>query len=124
MSALYNFGRTIYYDKLTGYVIYDSRDVSHTDPNYKTKLNPYVNIKALSERVRSTVGEIELPYGQFSNQFNACDSYSVNLNTLTVDFVFLNEPSIPPTTEPSLESRVELIEETLDFILMNVNGGM
>mgnify|MGYP006336655267 CR=1 FL=1 len=36
--------------------------------------------------------------------------------------VFSDASPVPPTTEPSLESRVDLIEETIDFILMN--GGV
>jgi hypothetical protein len=78
-------GRKIYYDKATGNVIIDTGEKkgyvveSTIDQDFET-------YRELKERVRDTVGVIQLEYGQFANEFATSTGYRINPTTLEIEF--------------------------------------
>ncbi|MEK4606536.1 hypothetical protein [Geobacillus sp. FSL W8-1251] len=122
-------GRKIYYDKATGNVILDTGEkmgaVIETtiDQDFET-------YQALKERVRDTVGVIQLEYGQYAQDFAECNGYRVNPETLELEFSYpdpnATEPQEPvyqkPLTEQLKETQQAVVELTL--LLATMNGGM
>jgi hypothetical protein len=88
-------GRKIYYEKLTGNVILDTGErqghVIETTQEQDHEL--YVNLQAYTQ---DAVGLLQLTYGQYTEQFQACFGYRVD--PATEDIIF---NSIPP--EANLE---------------------
>jgi hypothetical protein len=122
-------GRKIYYDKSTGNVIVDTGEkmgavVETTiDQDFET-------YQVLKERVRDTVGVIQLEYGQYAQDFAECNGYRVNPETLELEFSYpdpnATEPQEPvyqkPLTEQLKETQQAVAELTL--LLATLNGGM
>ena len=123
-------GRKIYYDKSTGNVILDTGEMmgavieTTVDQDFET-------YQALKERVRDTVGVIQLEFGQYAQDFAECNGYRVNPETLELEFSYPD----PNATEPQelvyqkplteqvkeLEQRQQIIQQALDDLLL---GGM
>lgn len=80
-------GRKIYYDKTTGNVIPDTGEMigavveTTADQDFET-------YRALKERVRDTVGVIQLEFGQYAEDFAQCNGYRVNPETLELEFSY------------------------------------
>lgn len=122
-------GRKIYYDKVTGNVIIDTGEMSGsvTETTIDQDFETY---QALKERVRDTVGVIQLEYGQYAQDFAQCNGFRVNPQTLELEFSY-PDPTIPtpepvyqkPLTEQvkELEQRQQIIQQALDDLLL---GGM
>ncbi len=124
-------GRKIYYDKTTGNVILDTGEkigaVIETtiDQDFET-------YQALKERVRDTVGVIQLEFGQYAEDFAQCNGYRVNPQTLELEFSYpdpnTTEPQEPvyqkPLTEKlkEIEEKQALMQQALDDLLLG--GGM
>lgn len=122
-------GRKIYYDKLTGNVLLDTGErVGFILPT--TIDQDFESYEVLKERVRDTVGVIELEYGQYSQDFAQCNGYRVNPQTLELEFSYpdpnATEPQEPvyqkPLTEQvkELENRQKIIQQALDELLLGV----
>jgi hypothetical protein len=122
-------GRKIYYDKANGNVIVDTGEkmgavVETTiDQDFET-------YQVLKERVRDTVGVIQLEFGQYAEDFRQSNGYRVNPETLELEFSYpdpnATEPQEPvyqkPLTEQLKETQQAVAELTL--LLATLNGGM
>lgn len=91
-------GRKIYYDKLTGNPILDmgERSGSVVETTLDQDFQSYVS---LGERVPSTVGVIQLAYGQYADKFGVY-SYHVNTTTNAIAWGSLINPDML-TPEPT-----------------------
>lgn len=121
-------GRKIYYDKATGNVILDTGEmVGFVTPT--TIDQDFETYQALKERVRDTVGVIQLEFGQYAEDFAQCNGYRVNPQTLELEFSYRDpnatEPQEPvyqkPLSEKLEENKQAIAELTLLIAQM---GGM
>lgn len=122
-------GRKIYYDKSTGNVILDTGEMmgavveTTVDQDFET-------YQALKERVRDTVGVIQLEFGQYAQDFAECNGYRVNPETLELEFSYPDPNETEqqeqvyqkPLTEQLKETQQAVAELTL--LLATLNGGM
>jgi hypothetical protein len=123
-------GRKIYYDIATGNVILDTGERKGS-VLATTVEQDAVNYTALSERNGESFDVIELPFGQYRQDFAECNGYRVNPDTKTLEFSYpdpnVTEPQEPiyqaPLSEQvkELETRTKATQEAVDFLLM---GGM
>lgn len=121
-------GRKIYYDKITGNAILDTGEKmgavieTTVDQDFET-------YQALKERVRDTVGVIQLEFGQYAADFAQCNGYRVNPQTLELEFSYpdpnVTEPQesvfVKPLSEQIEETKQAIVELTL---LLAQMGGM
>src|SRR5690348_4818709 len=86
-------GRKIYYDLATGNVILtrESRSGGAVDTTTEQDFVTYV---ALSERVPSTIGEIQLDYGQYDTEF-AMYPTGCHIDLATSTVIFDTTPPVP-----------------------------
>jgi hypothetical protein len=113
-------GRKIYYDKATGNVILDTGEKmgavieTTVDQDFET-------YQVLKERVRDTVGVIQLEFGQYAQDFAQCNGYRVNPETLEIEFSYpdpnATEPQEPVYQKPLTEQIEELRQENLTTLL-------
>jgi hypothetical protein len=113
-------GRKIYYDKATGNVILDTGE--KTGAVVETTIDQdFETYQALKERVRDTVGVIQLEYGQYAQDFAECNGYRVNPQTLELEFSYpdpnATEPQEPVYQKPLTEQIEELRQENLTTLL-------
>lgn len=109
-----NIGRRIYYELSTGNVIVDTGErTGHVVAT--TQDQDFEQYAALAERVRSTVGVVELPYGAYAEDFAICTGYRVNTTTGMVEFSYPdpNEPEAPPVYRLPLSDQVSALEAEL-----------
>ncbi|MEK4085597.1 hypothetical protein [Psychrobacillus sp. FSL K6-1415] len=99
-------GRKIYYEISTGNVIVDTGD-RQGGVVATTIEQDYESYIALSERNPSTVGVLELEFGQYAQDFAESSSYRVNPTTKEVEFSYPN----PDETEAPQVFRKPLSEE-------------
>lgn len=106
------FGRRIYYDKTTGNVIVDTGEIAGFFRE-TTVEEDFMRYKDLAERVRETVGYLQLEYGQFAQDFAECDGYRVNPETLGIEFSYPNPsvPEEPPVYRKPLSAEIEEIKK-------------
>lgn len=108
---MYKIGRTLFYDKQTGILIYDSGDTQTTIENYAPDY--YEIITILKEREKESVGELKLDYGAYADDFSA-GAYieRVDLETKEPLFIYPTpiDPEDPPTPQPSLAERLNRAE--------------
>ncbi|MCL6615558.1 MAG: hypothetical protein K6T39_00235 [Anoxybacillus ayderensis] len=107
-------GRKIYYDKITGNIILDTGEMAGfvqeatIDQDFET-------YEVLKQRVRDTVGVIQLEFGQYAQDFAECNGYRVNPQTLELEFSYPNsnatEPQEPVYQKPLTEQVIELKQE-------------
>lgn len=123
-------GRKIFFEKTTGNVIVDTGEkigfVEETtiDQDFET-------YEALKERVRETVGVIQLEYGQYAEDFMRCNGYRVNPETQELEFSYpdpnATEPQEPfyqkPLSEQLEETKQAIAELTL-LLTTTMTGGM
>jgi hypothetical protein len=122
-------GRRIYYDKTTGNVILDTGERIGTviettiDQDFET-------YQVLKERVRDTVGVIQLEYGQYAADFAQCNGYRVNPETLELEFSYHDPNATEPQESVYQKPLTEQLKETqqavaeLTLLLATMNGGM
>lgn len=112
-------GRRIYYDKLTGDVVLDMceriGDVKET-----TIDDDFEKYRALQERVKDTVGVIQLEYGQYSQDFEICNGYKINLETNTLEFSYPTEGEQPqePVYQKPLSEQVADLQKSIAELSM------
>jgi hypothetical protein len=123
-------GRKIYYDKVTGNVILDTGEKmgAVVDTTIDQDFESYIELK---QRVRDTVGVIQLEFGQYAQDFIQCNGYRVNPETLELEFSYpdpnATEPQEPVYVQPlterieELKQRQEIIQKALDDLIL---GGM
>ncbi len=101
-------GRRIYYEKSTGNVIVDTGERSGYVVE-STVEQDFATYAALAERVPETVGWIQLEYGQYAQDFAACNGFRVNPDTLELEFSYPdpNEPEAPPVYQKPLSVQIE-----------------
>ena len=101
-------GRRIYYEKVTGKVILDTGERSGyvvettIDQDFET-------YAVLAERVRETVGVIQLEYGQYAADFAACNGFRVNPQTREIEFSYPDpqNPEAPPVFQRPLSEQIQ-----------------
>jgi hypothetical protein len=105
-------GRRIYYEKSTGNVILDTEERSG-NVRETTVDEDFENYVVLAQRVRETVGYIELEYGQYAEDFVACNGYRVNPETLEIEFSYPdpNAPEPTPVYRRPLTEEVEFLQK-------------
>jgi hypothetical protein len=107
-------GRKIYYDKQTGNVLVDTGEhegfftPSTVDQDFET-------YQVLKERVRDTVGVIQLEFGQYAQDFAECNGYRVNPETLELEFSYpdTNNPTQEQVFQMPLTEQVRELEQEL-----------
>jgi len=113
-------GRRIYYDKQTGNVILDTGErQGAVVPT--TIEQDFATYAALAQRVPETVGVLELEFGQYAQDFAACNGYRVDLSGETPTLVFSYpdpaDPEAPPVYQKPLSEQIaELREENLTIM--------
>ncbi|MDQ0114346.1 hypothetical protein [Paenibacillus harenae] len=117
-----NIGRKIYYDLLTGNVIVDTGERSGAVIE-TTTMQDFASYAALAERTPSTVGVIELEYGQYVEDFAESNGYRVDVATGAIIFSYPdpNESDAPqvftqPLTERIAEQNARLADVELALI--------
>lgn len=109
-------GSRIYFEINTGEVIQlvGERRGSSVVPT--TVEQDIFNYKSLNERNRESYGYIELNYGQFAQDFAACNGYRVNPETQQIEFSYPDpneiEPQVPVYITPLSEQVAQLQEDT------------
>ncbi|MED4299739.1 hypothetical protein P9204_04405 [Geobacillus stearothermophilus] len=122
-------GRKIYYDKTTGNVIVDTGEKMGTVVE-TTVDQDFETYQVLKERVRDTVGVIQLEYGQYAADFAQCNGYRVNPETLEIEFSYPdpNQPEQEPVYQKPLSERLEetkqAIAELTLLLTTTMTGGM
>lgn len=93
-------GRRIFYDKLTGNVILEKGERGESTGFFQetTVEEDFASYKVLAERVRETVGCLELEYGQYAQDFTSCNGYRIKPETGEIEFSYPdpNQPEKPP----------------------------
>jgi hypothetical protein len=123
-------GRKIYFDKTTGNVLVDTGEMVGfvTETTIDQDFETY---QALRERVRDTVGVIQLEFGQYAADFAQCNGYRVNPETLELEFSY-PDPNEPEPQEPvyqkplseQLEETKQAIAELTLLLTTTMTGGM
>ena len=105
-------GRKIYFDKSNGNVILDTGErvgsVVLTTVDYD-----FTVYNVLIDRDRSTVGVIELEYGQYAQDFREYNGYRVNPDTRELEFSYPDpneEQPQEPVYQKSLSKEVEELQ--------------
>ncbi|MES5883198.1 hypothetical protein [Bacillus cereus group sp. MG21] len=112
----------IYYDKKTGTIIqYTGNFQDNNMIQAPTIEDDFTSYKSLHERVKETVGVIELERNQYEEELYKATKVTVDVKTgqLVFDFTPIVKKEIEE--KKSLEERVTLVESTINDILL---GGM
>jgi len=83
-------GRKIYYDFLTGCLIVDTGEKRSTSGyvSETTIEQDFTVYAALAERIPSTVGCLQLDYGEYAEDFATCIGYRVDVSGETPSLLF------------------------------------
>ncbi|MHA7963519.1 hypothetical protein ACX93W_05180 [Paenibacillus sp. CAU 1782] len=106
-------GRKIYYELITGNVILDTGERSG-DVVETTSEQDFASYAALAVRVPESVGMLQLEYGQYAEDFAACNGYRVDPDTEQVLFSYPgpDEPETPVFQRPLTETVAALENES------------
>lgn len=125
---LNQIGRRIYYENITGNVIFDTGERQGTvmPTTVERDIEVFVD---LSERNRDTFDYIELEFGVYAQDFAECNGYRVNTETKTLEFSYPdpNEPEVEQSYQLPLSEQVASNMDYLldvDFRLMMVELGL
>lgn len=80
-------GRKLYFEKSTGNIILDTGQRSGF-VRETTEAEDFATYKALKERVPETVGMLQLEYGQYARDFEECNGYRLDPETLELEFSY------------------------------------
>jgi hypothetical protein len=121
-------GRRIYYDLATGNKIIDTGERSGSVVE-TTQEQDFAAYTALAERVPSTVGVIQLAYGEYAQDFAECNGYRVDISGATPTLVFSypdsSAPTAPPVFQTPLTTQVEeLKSQNADIIFALVSNNL
>ena len=107
-------GRKIYYNKATGNIIIDTGE--RQGSVVETTLDQdFLSYTALIERVKDTVGVIQLTYGQYADKFGVY-YYSVNTTTNAIVWgalINVNAPIPEPTNQELSDNQLILMDVLL-----------
>lgn len=114
---MFEYGRTIFYDKASGIVLYDSGEIRTSiegyAPDYRTL------IPKLQERDPETIGELKLEYGQYADDYDAGGYVDrIDLDTEEPLFVYPPTPgeTEPALSQPALSERLAKAEENVAIL--------
>jgi hypothetical protein len=114
-------GRRIYYELITGNIIVDTGERSGSVIE-TTEQEDYLNFVSLTERVPATVGMIQFAYGQYAQDFQGCNGYTVDVSGTEPILVFSYpdpaEPEAPPIYRKPLSEQIAEQELRLNDIDM------
>jgi len=119
-------GRRIYYDAV-GNVLVDTgeRQGNVRETTLEEDFQVFV---ALSERNPETVGVVQLEYGQYTQDFAACNGYRVNPATLELEFSYPDpsqpEPQEPVYQKPLSEEVADLKQSIAELSMIIATGGL
>jgi Domain of unknown function (DUF4376) len=101
--------RRFYYDS-NGYIFFETNVYGETSVDEEI-----ASFKVLSERNRETFDVLEIPYGQYAQDFAECNGYRVNPETLELEFSYPdpNNPEAPQVFQKPLSEQVKEIESKL-----------
>jgi hypothetical protein len=108
-----NIGRRIYFELSTGNVILDKGEMqgSIVPTTIEQDIENYI---VLQERVRESYDYIELPYGQYAQDFHECNGYRINLETRDMEFSYpTGEPNQEPVFRTPLSTQVQELQNQL-----------
>jgi len=112
---LMQIGRRIYFDAITGNVLVDTGERQ----GFVTPTTPEQDIAtytALTERNPDSFAYIDLEYGQYMQDFAACNGYRINPETQQIEFSY-PDPNEPEPQEPVyMEPLSEQVEAQSDAI--------
>ena len=122
-------GRRLYFDRANGEII---QQISERQGEYVVETTvdeDFEAYAALKERVRETVGYVQLEYGAYADNFNRNDFVRVNPDTLDIEFAKRpTDPDEEPVYEMPLSDRLEELEArqsaTEEAILALMDLGM
>lgn len=112
----------IYYDKKTGLIIqYTGNFQDNNMIQAPTIEDDFTSYQSLNERVKETVGVIELEQNQYKEELYKATNVTVDVKTgqLVFDFTPIVKKEIEE--KKTLEQRITLVESTINDILL---GGM
>ncbi|MBO9597920.1 MAG: hypothetical protein J7559_08910 [Cohnella sp.] len=104
-----NIGQRIYYDLPTGNVLVNTgeRTGNVVETTTEQDFESYI---ALKDRVPSTVGCLQLEYGEYEQDFAACNGYKVDVSGKIPSLLFSYpdpaNPESPPVYEPPFSIKV------------------
>jgi hypothetical protein len=121
-------GRRIYFDLVTGNRIQDTGERSGSIIE-TTQEQDFEAFASLAERVPSTVGVIQLEFGQYFQDFMECNGYRVDLSgaepTLVFSYPDPSVPTAPPVYQAPLTTQVaELKSQNADIIFALVSNNL
>ena len=99
--------RKIYYEKNTGIVLLDTGEATAYGLRKTTKEEDFALYNELKNKNPDAVDFIELEIGQFADEFVQSESFSVDVTTKDILFLYPEEKLY----EPSLFDKVGLLEE-------------
>lgn len=108
--------KKIYYDLTTGNVIQEigEREGSVVETTQEQDFSSYIS---LTERVPSTVGVIQLTYGQYVDKFGVY-YYSVDITTNTIvwgDLINIDAPIPQPTNQELSDNQLIIMSAMADL---------
>ena len=111
-----NIGRKIFYELATGNIILDTGERSGGVIE-TTIQQDFESFFALKDRVPSTVGCLQLEYGQYAQDFAACNGFRVDVSGDTPSLLFSypdpDAPDDPPIYQPPLSIKVSEQEQRI-----------
>lgn len=119
-------GRKIYFDNFTGNVIIDTGECMG-DVVETTQEQDFQSYTVLSERNPETVGVLKLSYGQYAQDFDECNGYRVNPQTLEIEFSYPDpnqEESQEPVYRKPLSEEVNDLKQSIAELTILMAGGM
>lgn len=118
-------GRRIYFDLTTGNLLVDTGE-RQAGVRPTTIEQDVANYKELSERVIGTYAYIELPYGQYAQDFAECNEYRVNVDLISdlpfeegykaLEFSY-PDPNAPEEPQPYQVPLSQQIASNMDYLL-------
>lgn len=118
-------GSKIYYDKLTGNKILEIGE-RYGNTIETTIEQDFECFAELSQRVPSTVGLIQLEYGQLRDEFMRCRGYRIDITKETIDHTAIvfsyDQPLLE--TEPYQPTNAELAQQVEDLRIDLIIAGV
>jgi hypothetical protein len=107
---LVTIGRKIYYNKLTGQIIFDTGERTGTNIRDTTIEEDYQYVFELQNQNREITGVLQLKAGEFIEEFNDCIGYRVNPETIQLEFTFREDGSIEePIFEKPYKEQIQAL---------------
>jgi len=103
-------GRKIYYQLSTGNVVFNREEMTGSVIE-STKEQDFASYSILGDYNPNTIGVVQLEYGQYAEEFAACNGYRVNPDTKQMEFSY-PDPSEPEKPSVYRKPLSEEVEET------------